>query len=189
MTRDFASKNKKRSNATRFNESNKESNTNFLVMVLCLVLGIMITLTAVYYYQNSPETPPKQEVVQEPEKPSAKSRYKAVPAEEVEESEFKFHQELRDKTVEVEVEEEPVTESQADRTYIMQCGSFRTRAQAETQKAKVAMAGYEAIINVTQSSSGKNQYRVRLGPYQSKRKADQDSREIQRNADIICAIW
>ena len=189
MTRDFASNSKKRSSATRFRESNKESNTNFVVMILCLVLGIVITLVAVYFYQNSPDETPQQQVVQEPEKPSAKNRYKAVPAEEVEEPEFKFHQELRDKTVDVEVEEEPQTESDADRTYIMQCGSFGTKERAETQKASIAMAGFEAIINVTQSNSGRNQYRVRLGPYKSKRKADQDSRAILANADIICAIW
>ena len=189
MTRDFASNSKKRSSATRFRESNKESNTNFVVMILCLVLGIVITLVAVYFYQNSPDEIPQQQAVQEPEKPSAKNRYKAVPAEEVEESEFKFHQELRDKTVDVEVEEEPVTESDTNKSYIMQCGSFRTRAQAETQKAKVAMTGFQATINITQSKTGKNQYRVHLGPYKSKRKADQDSRTLLSNADIICAVW
>lgn len=189
MTRDFASNSSKRSSATRFKESNKESNTNFVVMILSLVLGIIVTLGAVYFYQNSPQETPPKEVAQEPEKPSAKTRYKAVPADEVKEPEFKFHSELRDKTVDVEVEEQPETKSVSNKTSIMQCGSFKEVSRAENQKAKLAMAGFEATINVTKSSTGHNQYRVRLGPYKSSRKASQDRRAIQRDADILCEIW
>ncbi len=189
MTRDFASKSKKRSNATRFNESVKESNTNFVVMILCLVLGIAITLTAVYFYYNAPTEAPTQTVAEIAKPPSAKNRYKAVPADEIEESEFEYHKELPKKKIEIEVEPLPEIKSNATQTYVMQCGSFRQMSRAENLKAQIALTGFEARIRSSRNDEGHLWHRVVLGPYQSKRLADQDRHDIQRNTDIDCRIW
>ena len=191
MTRDFASKSKKRSNATRFKENQQESISNFKTILMSLAFGVAITLTAVYFYQSSPstteeraETPAKQ-----PEKPSAKSRYKAVPAEDVEQTDFSFHNELKDKEVIVDVpdtnQERPISE----KTHIMQCASFTSPARAEQAKANIALAGFEAWIRITKSDRGINQYRVTLGPYTSKRQAVRDRHELERNNINGCMIW
>jgi len=190
VTRDFASKSKKRTNATRFKESKQESISNFKTILMGLSLGVVITLIAVYYYLSPASEDTATETVEKtPEKPSAESRYKAVPAEEVVGSDFSFHEELKDKEVEVEVPDLPEAQAKSDRTYIMQCGSFTQRNRADEVKAKIALTGLEAWIRSTTSESGKVWHRVTLGPYESKRQAERDRHELQRNNLHTCVIW
>lgn len=72
--------------------------------------------------------------------------------------------------------------------YKMQCGSFKTRQQAESMKAKIAFSGL--VAQVTQSS-GTNGiwYKVILGPYERKRKADADKRKLRSNNIMTCEVW
>ena len=189
MTRDFASKNKKRSNATRFKENAKESTNSFNTMIMGLVLGIVIALIAVYYYQSTPEEAPQKVVEEIPKKPSGKNRYKAIPAEEVEQSDFSYHEELANKTVEVEVQSLPEAPDNTGKTWIMQCSSFTDGARADKARAEIALAGLESWIRQTKDNAGKTWYRVVLGPYQSKRQAERDRHELQRNRIDGCVIW
>ncbi|MBL4942620.1 MAG: SPOR domain-containing protein [Colwellia sp.] len=72
--------------------------------------------------------------------------------------------------------------------YKMQCGSFKTRAQAESLKASMAFVGIESII---QSAQGKDSfwYKVVLGPYSRKRAAEQDKHKLRNNKINGCQIW
>ena len=72
--------------------------------------------------------------------------------------------------------------------YKMQCGSFRTRKQAEQLKANIAFTGLLAQIS---RSEGKNgvYYKVFLGPYQKKRDAERDKHKLKRNNVNYCQIW
>lgn len=72
--------------------------------------------------------------------------------------------------------------------YKMQCGSFKTRAQAESLKAKMAFAGVESQI---QTAQGKNNiwYKVVLGPYERKRVAEKDKHKLRNNKINGCQIW
>ncbi|MEL0035424.1 MAG: SPOR domain-containing protein [Gammaproteobacteria bacterium] len=190
MTRDFASKSKKRSNATRFTDNKQESISSFKTILMSLLLGVAITLVGVYFYLSEPtEKAVAEETTQPATKPSAKTRYKAVPQDEVQQNDFSFHDELKDKEVEVEVSEISQDATTSDTTYIMQCASFTSNARAEEVKAKIALAGFEAWIRTTTADSGKTHYRVTLGPYKSKRQAVRDRHALERNNINGCAIW
>lgn len=158
---------------------------------MSLALGVAITLTAVYFYQSSPSTTEvaDETPIKQPEKPSAKSRYKAVPPEDIKDNDFSFHDELKDKEVIVDVPEINQEQPTSEKTHIMQCASFTSQARAEEAKAKIALAGFEAWIRITKSNSGINQYRVTLGPYTSKRQAVRDRHELERNNINGCMIW
>ena len=70
----------------------------------------------------------------------------------------------------------------------MQCGSFRTYPQAESLKAKIAFAGLISEIKETTGSSG-IWYKVRLGPYKTKRQAESDKNKLKRVKIVGCGIW
>ncbi|MEM0516191.1 SPOR domain-containing protein [Pseudoalteromonas sp. YIC-827] len=90
------------------------------------------------------------------------------------------------KQAEIEVE---VKEVEQKGPYVMQCGSFRTYAQAETLKAKIAFTGLVAEIRHTEGTNGV-WYKVRLGPYPTKRGAESDKNKLKRQAKIMgCGIW
>lgn len=72
--------------------------------------------------------------------------------------------------------------------YQMQCGSFRTKAQAETLKATIAFSGVESQIRKVESTSGV-WYKVILGPYPLKRSAEKDKHQLSRNKINYCQIW
>jgi cell division protein FtsN len=56
-------------------------------------------------------------------------------------------------------------------TYFVQAGAFRTPEDAEAQKAKLSIAGFEAKIT-EREQSGRTVYRVRVGPLDKKEAAD-----------------
>ncbi|MCT7654773.1 SPOR domain-containing protein [Oceanimonas sp. NS1] len=61
----------------------------------------------------------------------------------------------------------------------MQCGSFRSSAQAEQLKARIAFQGLASEVKRSEGSNG-IWYRVVMGPYDSKRKADQEKHKMGR---------
>lgn len=89
------------------------------------------------------------------------------------------------KTKEIEVGQYEVKQNGP---YKMQCGSFKTNAQAESLKAKMAFSGIESKIKTAQ---GKNNtwYQVVLGPYSKKRTAEQDKHKLRNNKINGCQIW
>lgn len=64
------------------------------------------------------------------------------------------------------------TEGTADPfQYVVQVGAYRTLAEAEAQKAKMALMGLEAKVS-EREQAGRTVYRVRLGPFDDKAVAD-----------------
>ena len=188
MPKDYATKKTKRRNATRF-EDVGESSGSLKTILFSTIFGITLTLVAVYFYQNSKPVETETKVTEEPkEKPSAKTRYKAVPAEELEENEFSFHKELEEKTIEVEPPDLPKPAVDKTRRYIMQCGSFRKISAAEQLRAQIGMNGFEARIKTT-SENNSTWHRVQIGPYESKRQAESDRHQLERNNINNCRIW
>ncbi len=100
-----------------------------------------------------------------PEKPQPKWEYESV---------------LKTKEVEVDI---PVAEKPT-RPYQMQCGSFRSQADAESLKARIAFQGLNSQVRHTG-----NWYRVILGPYQRKRLAERERHKLQRAKINGCQIW
>ena len=55
--------------------------------------------------------------------------------------------------------------------YLVQAGAVRTPADAEAQRAKLAMLGVNAQV-AAREQSGRTVYRVRVGPFESRSEAD-----------------
>ena len=72
--------------------------------------------------------------------------------------------------------------------YKMQCGSFRTRKQAESLKAKIAFTGLEAQLSKATGTSS-TWFKVYLGPYAKKRDAEKDKHKLKNNKVHGCKIW
>ena len=70
----------------------------------------------------------------------------------------------------------------------MQCGSFRTTRAAENLRAQIGMNGFEARIKTTTEKNG-TWHRVQIGPYESKRQAESDRHQLERNNINNCRIW
>jgi len=89
------------------------------------------------------------------------------------------------KTKEIEVGEYEVKKTGP---YAMQCGSFRSEAQAETLKAQIAFNGISSLIKSAKGKSGL-WYKVVLGPYERKRTAEKDKHKLKNNKITGCQIW
>lgn len=89
------------------------------------------------------------------------------------------------KTKEVEVGEYTVKESGP---YKMQCGSFKTRKQAEVMRATIAFSGLSAHVSAVKGSTG-TWHKVYLGPYEKKRSAEKDKHKLRSNNISTCQIW
>lgn len=103
---------------------------------------------------------------------------------ELEDEEWEFIEGLPAYSVEVDTDE--IADS--GRLYKMQCGSFRTNAQAEVLRANIALHGLEAVI---QKAKGTKSiwYQVSLGPYKQKRLADYDRSILRRGGISGCEVW
>lgn len=80
---------------------------------------------------------------------------------------------------ELAAEDEPVAE-RSTHQYILQAGSYKSERDAESLKAKLALAGFEPLIQRVKIRSKGTYYRVRLGPYQSKRKMLLDKKRLAK---------
>ena len=56
--------------------------------------------------------------------------------------------------------------------YFVQAGAFRTQQDADAQRAKLAMLGWEARVS-EREQNGRNVFRVRVGPFVKRDDADQ----------------
>ena len=65
--------------------------------------------------------------------------------------------------------------------YFIQAGAFRTPEDAEQQRAKLSLMGFQAKVT-EREQSGRTVYRVRLGPFDKKEEADKTKEKLDGNA-------
>ena len=145
-----------------------------LVIVVLLLIGFGVFLWSI---KDNAST----EVDTEIARPVAPTE-EALP--ELPEEEWEYIRTLPGYEVEVDVE----AQEKSDKRYLMQCASFRTRAQAEEMKAKIAFQGLEALIRHSSGSNG-DWFRVILGPYESKRDAEKAKHSLRKVNIATCQIW
>ncbi|HAU28277.1 MAG TPA: cell division protein FtsN [Alteromonas australica] len=145
-----------------------------LVIVVVLLIGFGVFLWSI---KDNAST----EVDTEIARPVAPTE-EALP--ELPEEEWEYIRTLPGYEVEVDVE----AQEKSDKRYLMQCASFRTRAQAEEMKAKIAFQGLEALIRHSSGSNG-DWFRVILGPYESKRDAEKAKHSLRKVNIATCQIW
>ncbi|RCU45121.1 sporulation protein [Corallincola holothuriorum] len=112
------------------------------------------------------------------------SQLKETPLPPPPAEDWQYIEELENKEVVVDVP--PPEPSQGP--YQMQCASFRSSAQAESMKAKIAFQGKEAMVRRAEGKSG-TWYKVVLGPYEQKRSAEKDRHILARSGIKTCKIW
>ena len=143
-----------------------------LVIVAALLVGGFAY--GLWFIKNNDD--PK--LVEKQTNPAAKEKVEVVVPRAPE-----FIKEIRNHEVQVEVKE-----IEQKGPYVMQCGSFRTYQQAESLKAKIAFAGLISEIRETKGETG-IWYKVRLGPYKTKRQAESDKNKLKRVKVVGCGIW
>lgn len=64
--------------------------------------------------------------------------------------------------------------------YVVQAGAYRTSADADAQKAKLALLGLDAKVS-ERDQAGRVVYRVRLGPFSDKNAAERIRAQLESN--------
>jgi cell division protein FtsN len=64
--------------------------------------------------------------------------------------------------------------------YLVQAGAYRTSADADAQKAKLAMLGLDAKVS-ERDQAGRMVYRVRMGPFNDKNTAERIRTQLEAN--------
>jgi cell division protein FtsN len=191
MAKDYAKKKKgrKKPGASRGNDSSVSKGMVFFVILL--VSGLVALLVYLKWYMPSKGDNKPTTAVSEPKKTMPKTDKKTEPKKDQEEADipfYKTHEEIINKKVEIPIEDLKLPENANKYVYLMPCGSFRDMSRAEELKAQVALVGYESKINQVDVESGR-WYRVELGPYTSKRKAESIRHRLQDNGHNYCKIW
>lgn len=120
-------------------------------------------------YLNSlpaPEQPRTPSNVQEPPKTGTGSVAKEPTQKK---PGYKFYDMLPDsEVVPPQVDEYTPGPGQTDFDYLVQTGSFRTKADAERQRAQIAFQGLRAYVRQIDMDSGSTWFRVNVGPFTSR---------------------
>ena len=62
--------------------------------------------------------------------------------------------------------------------YFVQAGAFRTAEDAEAQRAKLSLMGFESKVS-EREQSGRDVFRVRVGPFEKKEEADRQKEKLE----------
>jgi len=121
-------------------------------------------------YLNSLPTSPGAQQQPVTEKPSSKPAEKPPEAARKEEKPgFRFYEMLPEsEVVPPKVEEYTPGPSQQNFDYVVQSGSFRSKEDAERQRAQIAFQGLRASIQRIDLDNGSVWYRVNVGPFTSR---------------------
>lgn len=162
----------------------KRSEGNFLLgMVVGVVLGLAVALAVAFYLNKTPmpftshvAKPAGKASPENDKTPIAGLPSPAPNLSSAEKPKFDFYKILPG-------QEEPVTEKELrERTrqaraqpggqpaapkdvYFIQAGSFQNPAEADNQKARLAILGFESSVEPANLPDKGTWYRVRLGPY------------------------
>jgi len=185
-----AKKRKRRKTATK---APQPSGSPWLMLVVGLVCGAV--LSGLYF--GSKENEPGRfgsgirslmENKPEPERTVQAPQPQAAPETEPE-VKLDFHDVLPNIDVVISESdiieyEEPVAD-RPEQDHVLQVGSYKDEADAESLRAKLALAGFEAVIQRVKIDKG-TYFRVRMGPYQSMRKLQLDKKRLaKRGVDTL----
>ncbi len=146
-----------------------------LLLVLILIGGFGYGLWSIK--DNKPQAIPER-VMNTASKAVTEKALPAPPKEK-----WAYVDDLKSKEVEV-----GQYEVKNEGPYKMQCGSFRTKKQAEVLKATIAFSGLTSQVSAAKGSNG-TWYKVFLGPYARKRQAEKDKHKLKSNNVNHCQIW
>ena len=175
----------------------RRSGGSFLLgMFIGIILGLGIALGVAFYLNKTPlpflgkprTAVEGKETPAQPQKPIAGMPQGAAKGAERDKPKFDFYKILPGG-------EEPVTEKElkdaakagksqpeaARSVYFIQAGSFQNPADADNQKAKIAILGFESSVEPTLLPDKGTWYRVRMGPYTSLEDLNRVRRVLSQN--------
>lgn len=174
----------------------RRSGGSFLLgMFVGIILGLGIALGVAFYLNKTPlpflgKSRPAGDGKETalPQKPVAGMPQGGAKGAERDKPKFDFYKILPGT-------EEPVTEKElkdaakADRgqpesakaVYFIQAGSFQNPADADNQKARIALLGFESSVDPTPLPDKGTWYRVRMGPYASLEDLNRVRRVLSQN--------
>lgn len=180
-------------NPVRRSAPPSRSGGSFLLGVFIgILLGLGIALAVAFYLNKTPlpflgKSRPSDAPVL-PQKPIAGMPQGGAKGPERDKPKFDFYKILPGG-------EEPVTEKElkdaakagkgqpeaAKAVYFIQAGSFQNPADADNQKARIALLGFESIVDPTPLPDKGTWYRVRMGPYTSLEDMNRVRRVLSQN--------
>ena len=141
--------------------------TNRLKPIISLIILVSTFAYGLYYLQSVPPTQsPISKDLNQKNTQSAKTQDK--PQAKTPDARFKFYDLLPQSNIkapEVEAYRYKAKNRPSEYTYFVQTGSFRSKKDAERQKATIAFQGIKAKIKEITSDNGSTWYRVTAGPY------------------------
>lgn len=146
-----------------------------------LALILLSGLLALLFMLNSDPEPTQATVVPiaPASTPEQKKKTETLPPPP--EEQWDYMKSLPEREIQVEAKEVEVPKI----PYIMQCGAYKSKAQAEERKANIAFQGLTSKIVKLEGSSW---YRVILGTYTFKRDAVKEQHVLQRAKIEPCII-
>ncbi len=146
-------------------------------IIAVILLAGLIALLSKLNDDPEPQVPEANVVpVTVAEKPKAQETLPPPPQEKWDYMETLPNREIEVQAKEIEIPKIP---------YIMQCGAYKTSAQAQERKANIAFQGLSSKVVKLEGSSW---YRIILGPYTFKRDAVKEQHVLQRAKIEPCII-
>ncbi len=150
----------------------------FSGLLVGLLLGIAASLAVVMYIkdgqspfaeQTDSKKPLAEKIAEDAKKSAeAENQKPAEPAAENDTTRFDFYTILPGSESKVTTDELHIKEQQpqpvVEYTYYLQVGAFQTEKEADNMKAKLALQGFEAVVQTATIPDKGIWHRVRVGP-------------------------
>jgi len=148
------------------NVRHKKPQTSVSTLRLIATVVIVILFSLGLYALNQLESE-KTSRTAEPSKNTINTKELSLPSNE---DDYTFYSRLKDFEVVVNKESSYESSRSANEKfiYLIQVGSFKTKAQAEMLRVELTLLGLEPNIDSSENASGNTWHRVRLGPFTSR---------------------
>jgi cell division protein FtsN len=149
-------------------------------MLIGLLLGFIIAAAVAWYITSMP-SPFRKHEPQQPIEPAPPIVSQAPKAPVEEKRRFDFYSMLPG-SEELVPEQELKQPPKSGEVYYLQAGSFQKAADADNQKAKLALLGYEASVSSASLPDKGVWHRVRIGPYSKVEEVKRARSSLKQNA-------
>ena len=148
------------------NVRHKKPQTSVSTLRLIATVVIVILFSLGLYALNQLESE-KTSRIAEPSNSTINTKELSLPSNE---DDYTFYSRLKDFEVVVNKESSYESSRSANEKfiYLIQVGSFKTKAQAEMLRVELTLLGLEPNIDSSENASGNTWHRVRLGPFTSR---------------------
>lgn len=178
----------------RQNKNSSKGSPFLTGLLIGFLLGVITAVALTMYLKGdtSPfqDTKPKQEVIAEEAKTeTAKKETENTAKKDVPDSDFDFYTDLPEtetKVTEKEIKANPTVIKTS--LNFLQIGAFQKEEDADNMKAKLALQGFEAVVQTASIPDKGIWHRVRIGPLNSVERINKVRRELLSSgfkADLI----